>query len=147
MNTLPCFEPDDDIDQARELKEEEDAIYDNTYPLEWYNGLIQLKTHNRAGWRCEHCGVQFVPGSTRHPTLRNRDGKPLILTIHHIDGNPANCHWTNLLPCCQACHLHIQAVWRPGGVLPAHWPQPPAWIIERGLEYVANGQLALWEGL
>lgn len=115
-----------------------------TYPLDWHNGRIQLAVHNRAGWRCEHCGAQFTPGSTKHLTLRNAIGGPIILTVHHLDGDPANCDWTNLLACCQACHLHIQAVWRPGGVLPAHWPQPPAWIAERGLEYVPNGQLPLW---
>lgn len=115
-----------------------------TYPLEWYSGKIQLELHNRIGWRCEHCGAQFTPGNTKHPTITNADGKPLILTVHHLDSNPAHCDWTNLLACCQRCHLHIQAVWKPGGVLPAHWPQPPGWIAIRNLPYRKNGQLPLF---
>jgi hypothetical protein len=31
-----------------------------------------------------------------------------ILTVHHLDGNKANCEWWNLLPLCQRCHLQIQ---------------------------------------
>lgn len=114
------------------------------YPLEWHSGKLQLETHNRAGWKCEHCDAQFVPGNTKHPTLRNRDGKPLILTVHHLDGNPSNCHWTNLLACCQKCHLHIQAVWSPGDIPPPHWPQPPRWIEIRRLPWQPNGQLPLF---
>lgn len=32
-----------------------------------------------------------------------------ILTVHHLDGNKANCSWWNLLPVCQRCHLTIQS--------------------------------------
>jgi hypothetical protein len=117
------------------------------YPPEWISGAIQREMYERAQWTCEVCGAQFRPGDTRHPTLRNRDGKPRILTVHHLDGNPANCDWTNRLACCQACHLSIQGLWKPGRVLPAHWPQPPEWIARRGLDYVPNGQLMLWEEL
>lgn len=31
-----------------------------------------------------------------------------ILTVHHLDGNKANCEWWNLLSLCQRCHLQIQ---------------------------------------
>lgn len=31
-----------------------------------------------------------------------------ILTVHHLDGNKANCRWWNLVPLCQRCHLEIQ---------------------------------------
>jgi len=30
------------------------------------------------------------------------------LTVHHIDLNPANCDWWNLVALCQRCHLQIQ---------------------------------------
>lgn len=115
------------------------------YPPAWISGEIQRAVCERAGWRCEHCGMEFPRGDTRAVSARNRDGKPAILTVHHLDGDPSNCDWTNLLACCQACHLHIQATWKPGGVLPAHWEQPPMWVSKRGLAYVANGQLALFE--
>lgn len=32
-----------------------------------------------------------------------------ILTVHHLDGDKANCVWWNLLALCQRCHLQIQA--------------------------------------
>ncbi len=31
-----------------------------------------------------------------------------MLTVHHLDMNPANCAWWNLAALCQVCHLHIQ---------------------------------------
>lgn len=31
-----------------------------------------------------------------------------VLTVHHLDGNKANCEWWNLPPLCQRCHLKIQ---------------------------------------
>lgn len=31
-----------------------------------------------------------------------------ILTVHHLDGNKANCRWWNLLALCQRCHLQVQ---------------------------------------
>lgn len=31
-----------------------------------------------------------------------------ILTVHHLDGNKANCRWWNLAALCQRCHLQIQ---------------------------------------
>ena len=30
------------------------------------------------------------------------------LTVHHLDLNPANNMWWNLVPLCQRCHLRIQ---------------------------------------
>jgi hypothetical protein len=41
-----------------------------------------------------------------------------ILTVHHLDGDKANCRWWNLAALCQRCHLRIQ-----GRVLMARvWP-------------------------
>lgn len=41
-----------------------------------------------------------------------------ILTVHHLDGDKANCQWWNLASLCQRCHLTIQ-----GRVLMARvWP-------------------------
>lgn len=121
-----------------------DLLLEKGYPPAWISGEIQREVYERAGWRCEHCGMEFPPGDTRAVSARNANGAPTILTVHHLDMNPANCDWTNLLACDQACHLHIQALWHPGGVLPAHWEQPPAWIADRNLPYVPNGQLPLW---
>ncbi len=37
-----------------------------------------------------------------------------IGTVHHLDGNKANCVWWNLLALCQRCHLQIQGKVIPG---------------------------------
>lgn len=31
-----------------------------------------------------------------------------ILTVHHLDGDKANCRWWNLVSLCQRCHLQVQ---------------------------------------
>lgn len=31
-----------------------------------------------------------------------------VLTVHHLDGDKANCRWWNLASLCQRCHLTIQ---------------------------------------
>lgn len=113
------------------------------YPPEWISGAIQARMYEWAGWRCEHCGMEFEPGSTKAKSEVNADGKPVILTVHHLDGNPANCDWRNLLVSCQRCHLSIQATWKPGGVLPLAWGGVPEWVTARGLDYQENPQLAL----
>ncbi len=107
-----------------------------SYPTNWKS--IRWESYVRANWTCEHCGLIF-PKLTRHDTVMNANGKPRILTIHHIDGNKSNNDWTNLLACCQVCHLHIQAVWRPGWPLP--WPEPPAWLTSRDLPYLVQQEL------
>ena len=117
-----------------------------SYPPEWLDGSIQRVMYARANWTCEHCGMEFEPGTTFAKTARNRNGQPVILTVHHLDGNPANCSWRNLLACCQRCHLHIQGIWKPGGILPQVWEKNiPAWLVERGLAYETSPQLKLFE--
>ncbi len=128
------------------LDEEEDQIERLPpmpfYPPDWRD--ISRRICLSAGWHCEHCDEEFNPATRRALTKRNADGSPSILTVHHIDGDTRHNDWTNLVALCQACHLHVQAVWKPGGVLPAHWPQPPAWIAIRDLPYRKNGQLPLF---
>ncbi len=111
----------------------------NDYPALWHSGVIQRACYERAGWRCEVCNEPFMPGTTKAIEARNRDGKPRILTVHHISGDKQDCRWENLLVCCQVCHLHVQARWKPGGVLPTTWHPVPQWIVERGLPYVVAG--------
>lgn len=31
-----------------------------------------------------------------------------VLTVHHLDGDKANCRWWNLAALCQVCHLSVQ---------------------------------------
>lgn len=64
------------------------------YPDDWDH--IASKAKERAGWKCERC-------SHPHDLRANR-----VLTVHHLDGNPANCADWNLAALCQVCHLKIQ---------------------------------------
>lgn len=85
------------------------------YPDDWQE--IAQAVKEAAGWCCEDCS---------HPhSFRLR----YVLTVHHLDGNPANCDHTNLVALCQRCHLRIQATWRPG----QRWLfDPPEWAVKRG---------------
>ena len=50
-----------------------------------------------------------------------------ILTVHHLDGNKANCCWWNLASLCQRCHLQIQGKVKMARVWPwehSEWFRP-----------------------
>jgi 5-methylcytosine-specific restriction endonuclease McrA len=67
------------------------------YPPDWHR--IARAVKEAAGWRCEN-------PSCRHP----HDWEAgYVLTVHHKDGNPANCHPDNMVALCQRCHLRAQA--------------------------------------
>jgi hypothetical protein len=116
------------------------------YPPEWESGEIQKVMYAMAGYRCEHCGCEFVPGTTLAKTAKNRNGKPRILTVHHLRDVKSDVRWENLLVCCQNCHLHIQGVWQPGGYLPLAWNDVPDWLTARGLPYKKQPQLSMFGG-
>ena len=65
------------------------------YPPDWKD--IARRVKDESGWKCVRCS---------HPHDRPTGH---VLTVHHLDLNPANCRWWNLAPLCQKCHLHIQA--------------------------------------
>ena len=86
------------------------------YPEDW--PFIAAAVKKAAEWCCEHCGHPHDQKARR------------VLTVHHLDGNKANCTRENLVALCQKCHLHIQGKWSPGQAwLPGF---PPAWATERG---------------
>lgn len=66
----------------------------NEYPADWR--AIATAVKDAAGWRCVRCDA---PNS--------RDGWR-VLTVHHLDGDKANCRWFNTVALCQRCHLTIQ---------------------------------------
>ena len=113
--------------------------YAGDYPDNW--PIISLGAKRNAGWKCEHCGMEFYPDGKAKESV-NADGKPAILTVHHIDGNKMNNRSDNLLVCCQKCHLHVQAAWRPGLELPALWRRAPRWMVRRRLPYKPSRQLS-----
>lgn len=66
----------------------------SAYPIEWPQ--IAQAVKDEAGWCCIRCGAPH-----------SREGWR-ILTVHHLDGDKANCRWWNLAALCQRCHLAIQ---------------------------------------
>jgi hypothetical protein len=85
-----------------------------TYPADWPD--IAHRTKAEANGRCIRCGHRHDPEAGR------------TLTVHHLDMNPSNNRWWNLLAICQACHLSIQGrvyLERPWVMLPhSEWFRP-----------------------
>lgn len=117
------------------------------YPNLWKRGLIQAKARERANHCCEQCNMEFVKGTNLAVSARNRAGKPIIGTVHHIDMNKQNCSMANLVYLCQSCHykVHCYGDWTPGKMIPLQWiNNVPGWIIKRNLTYKNHPQLMLF---
>jgi lipopolysaccharide biosynthesis regulator YciM len=116
------------------------------YPNLWKRGLIQAQVRKRANHRCEQCGMEFDEGSNLATTARNKNGKPMIGTVHHIDENKQNCSMNNLVYLCQSCHWIIHLFnWKPGDYCLLRWNGVPNWILERDIPYQLNPQQPLFE--
>jgi hypothetical protein len=63
------------------------------------NGVIAPLDPNHAE---AEAGKRFLRGAQLYAQWR-------IGTVHHLDGDKANCRWWNLLALCQRCHLTIQS--------------------------------------
>lgn len=81
------------------------------YPKDWPDIASRIK--EAAAWKCERCA--------KHHDLKNR----CILTVHHLDGNKANCEPYNLAALCSPCHLKIHHLFSPYQL--AFFPEPP-WL-------------------
>ncbi len=84
------------------IKPENKALY----PKDWK--AISLAARDRAGNCCE--------GSPAYPECRVANGEPhpatqsrVILTVAHLDHDPANCAPANLKAWCNRCHLTYDA--------------------------------------
>lgn len=66
----------------------------NDYPSDWK--IIATSVKAKANNKCERCGHE------------NDFDSGHVLTVHHLDGNKANCEDWNLAALCQRCHLCIQ---------------------------------------
>jgi heterodisulfide reductase subunit B len=74
------------------------------YPKNWK--AIATAVKEAAGWRCEVCGVKcYSPGEKVLMVQR-------VLTVAHINHNPADCRPENLLGACSVCHLQYDSVRR-----------------------------------
>ena len=81
------------------------------YPADWTE--IASRVKDAAGWRCERCGHPHETSIARvecnDRCTHVADSKQRMLTVHHLDMNPANCKPSNLVALCQSCHLSIQS--------------------------------------
>ena len=82
------------------------------YPNDWTQIATAVK--QAAGYCCSRCERQCLPAtnSYRHLDLSLR--RSLSAQVHHLDGNPANNHQSNLVCLCAGCHLRLHR----------HHPQP-----------------------
>ncbi len=123
--------------------------------------------HGKGEWtrcdnQCTHAGplgFEFTPmdGETRDEAIEpiadeTRTARAMIaisaipvcarwriLTVHHLDGDKANCVWWNLLSLCQRCHLTIQT--RVNPAIP-YFLEHSAWF----RPYVAGYYAKRYEG-
>ncbi len=107
------------------------------YPKDW--PAISARIRQRAGNRCEECGVENHKLGGRSPDGRFWLAEPtgessrgimwprpgdwswcsgwperlriikIILTVAHLDHQPENCADDNLKALCQRCHLRLDA--------------------------------------
>jgi len=75
--------------------------------------IIAWKMKVAASWVCERCGRQCEEA----PEAAEWDRR---LTVHHLDGNRANCHRANLAVLCWKCHQEVQRVFNPASTFPYH---------------------------
>ncbi|HEC87929.1 MAG TPA: HNH endonuclease [Thermoplasmata archaeon] len=68
------------------------------YPGNWKD--ISKAVKIKAGNRCELCDAE-----ADRPHWKT--GSKVIITVHHIDGNPMNNSPHNLIALCQRCHLRL----------------------------------------
>ncbi len=126
-----------------------DPFGEDGYPLAWHESVKHL-VRKEAGNRCLRCGHPYEKGDGEWSLCDEqcRHGGPVkfwtattgwgeydgpdetiaehvearwrILTVHHLDGDKANCRWWNLVALCQRCHLEIQGKVK----LDRPWPWP-----------------------
>lgn len=94
------------------------------YPDDWK--ALARAVKDEVGWQCIRCQHPHEPTSGH------------TLTVHHLDMDPSNRAWWNLLALCQRCHLRIQArvvLERPWVFEHSDWfkPYAAAWYAHRYL--------------
>lgn len=73
------------------------------YPEAW--DRISLLIREQAGWKCELCQAR---NTEPHPIT----GSEVVLTVHHINGDPTDNRRLNLLALCQRCHNKLDQPFR-----------------------------------
>lgn len=88
------------------------GIAKGNYPDDWNTVAAAVK--DASGRRCVRCLHPDDPSDTPRGMFcdvkcrHEKNGKQRVLTVHHMNGDKADCRWFNLLPLCQVCHLQIQ---------------------------------------
>ena len=90
------------------------------YPRDWKQ--IRAAILDRAGHRCEQCGIQNYAWRNKSTGTWTEDiGRVdawiedgyktvrIVLTIAHLDHTPENCDPANLRAWCQRCHITYDA--------------------------------------
>lgn len=96
------------------------------YPADWPE--ISLRIRERAGWRCEQCGVPNdargyrEPDGTFQETTEDAYGLQvryirIVLTVAHLNHDPTDCRDENLKALCQRCHNRLDAPVRRAGIV------------------------------
>ena len=81
------------------IKEENKHLY----PKNWKEISKDIR-FNRAKNKCEFEGCNAINYES-HPIT----GSKVVLTVAHLDHNPENCDYSNLMAMCQRCHLRYDA--------------------------------------
>lgn len=81
----------------------------NGYPVNWPQ--ISIAIRERAGGRCECTGQCGLHHEHRCVELNGRPAQfargRIMLTVAHLNHDPADCRDENLIAACQRCHLRI----------------------------------------
>lgn len=97
----------------------------NKYPKCW-DDISRRIRFERAGGKCESCGVENY--SYIEPKVEDGKTARVVLTVAHLDHNPANCDGmdrggqmlpkekSNLRAWCQKCHNSYDAPMRLAGI-------------------------------
>lgn len=106
------------------------------YPADW-KAISKRIRFERAGGRCEFCGVENgaliirkTSNSEEYVTVEDSEAYykelhnngadyddkiiKVVLTVAHLDHNPANCDDDNLRALCQRCHNRYDRTFRNG---------------------------------
>lgn len=68
------------------------------YPPNWEK--ISELVIEKANYKCELCGAD---NGFPHPVTKSQ----VVLTVHHINGDPTDNRRVNLIALCQRCHLRL----------------------------------------
>jgi hypothetical protein len=132
-----------------------DELGRDGYPREWHTidggpGIKHL-VRAEAGERCVRCGHPYRKGAgewsacdeqCRHGSANVVASKARwrILTVHHLNGDKADCRWWNLAALCQRCHLQVQG----RVVMERIWPWPHTeWFKPYAAGWYAHAYLGL----